>query len=116
LYDESALELVLLVASHTAACRSHHTNRIGCKQAAVFRITNALPLPFHAMPYAFSLVMVLRMSLQEQLLLALYEESALELVLLVASHADERPFRADAPLLLDLLAEVYKVCKVAVII
>jgi hypothetical protein len=30
-------------------------------------------------------------------------------VLLVASHADERPFRADAPLLLDLLAEVYKV-------
>jgi hypothetical protein len=49
------------------------------------------------------------LTLQEQLLLALYEESALELVLLVASHADERPFRADAPLLLDLLAEVYKV-------
>jgi hypothetical protein len=46
---------------------------------------------------------------QEQLLLALHEESALELVLLVASHADERPFRDDAPLLLDLLAEVYKV-------
>ncbi|KAF6252254.1 hypothetical protein COO60DRAFT_1644220 [Scenedesmus sp. NREL 46B-D3] len=46
-------------------------------------------------------------SVQEQLLLALHEELALELVLLVACHADEWPFRADAPLLLDLLAEVY---------
>lgn len=39
----------------------------------------------------------------------MFVESVMELVLLVAAHTDERPFRDDAALLLDLLAEVYVV-------
>ncbi len=39
----------------------------------------------------------------------MFEESVMDLVLLVAAHADERAFRPDAPLLLDLLSEVYEV-------
>lgn len=48
-------------------------------------------------------------TLQEDLLLHMFEESVMELVLLVAAHADERAFRSDAVLLLDLLSEVYTV-------
>eukprot|EP00879_Flechtneria_rotunda_P023163 GHRR01024489.1.p1 GENE.GHRR01024489.1~~GHRR01024489.1.p1 ORF type:complete len:154 (+),score=30.84 GHRR01024489.1:1678-2139(+) len=48
-------------------------------------------------------------TLQVELLLRLFDESVMELVLLVSSHANERAFKADAPLLLDTLAEVYSV-------
>jgi hypothetical protein len=51
--------------------------------------------------------------LQDELLLLLFEESVMELVLLVAAHADERIFRPDAPLLLDLLVQVYEVQEAA---
>ncbi|KAI8471860.1 MAG: timeless protein-domain-containing protein [Monoraphidium minutum] len=49
-----------------------------------------------------------RSKMQEELLLLLAEESALELVALAAGHASERPFKSDAPLLLDTLYEVFK--------
>lgn len=39
----------------------------------------------------------------------MFDENVMELVMLVAAHVDERIFRVDAPLLLDLLAEVYMV-------
>ncbi|GBF93528.1 hypothetical protein Rsub_06248 [Raphidocelis subcapitata] len=42
------------------------------------------------------------------LLRLLLDESALELVALVAGHASERPFKSDAPLLLDVLHEVFR--------
>jgi hypothetical protein len=46
---------------------------------------------------------------QDKLLVLLFDESVMELALLVAGQVDERRFKEDAPLLLDLLAAVYDV-------
>lgn len=44
----------------------------------------------------------------------LFDESALELALLVAGHVEDRRFKDDAPLLMDLLAVVYEVRRMTV--
>jgi hypothetical protein len=46
---------------------------------------------------------------QDALIQLLFDESALELALLVAGHVEARRFRDDAPLLMDLLAVIYDV-------
>ncbi|KIY94294.1 hypothetical protein MNEG_13668, partial [Monoraphidium neglectum] len=46
--------------------------------------------------------------MQEELLLLLADEAALELVALAAGHSRDRPFKSDAVLLLDALCEVFK--------
>jgi hypothetical protein len=47
--------------------------------------------------------------LQDKLLGLLFDESVMELALLVAGQVDARRFKEDAPLLLDLLSAVYDV-------
>lgn len=50
------------------------------------------------------------LSPQEELLLKLFECHIMELLLLVCQHAGERPFRQEAPLLLDIVHEVRSCC------
>jgi len=47
--------------------------------------------------------------LQDVLLGLLFDESVLELALLVCGQVDARRFKEDAPLIMDLLAAVYQV-------
>jgi hypothetical protein len=49
--------------------------------------------------------------LQDKLLGLLFDESVMELALLVAGQVDARRFKEDAPLLLDLLSAVYDVSR-----
>lgn len=46
--------------------------------------------------------------MHEELLLRLFEEDVMELLLLVAQHAGQRPFRGEVPLLLDIFWEIFK--------
>lgn len=51
----------------------------------------------------------IRERLQQEFLLRLFEENVMELLLPVAQHATQRPFKAEVPLLLDIFWEIFKV-------